>query len=859
MIITKLFRFSILGTLYISVYSFITLSLSAQSLESKKLYESKLDSLWSNNTYIHALSSNGDWVAFKEQFNGTSILFLRHTSKPITFQLKAGDVFKFSNDSGWFAYSTADNALKTIDLKSQEQNTYENVSSFEFSSDGHFIALLTFEKTLWIVNLQNKDVFKIDHTTDYVWNPTKNKLAIERIIDDLPQLILYNTKIKQIENLCEIKEGSFSKLTWNHMGNSLGILEHTDSQDKIHYFGLRNGSFTKHHILASSELMNYTLSEQGLWISDDGRFVFFYRNKSDIEADPNASVEIWNTGGPWIYPRAKAYETNERTRLLTLWDISSNQLRDIGDETTPIVRFNPNHSSAVVYNPLIHEPQYRQFPTTDLYLKTLKTGKKTLIAKDVSTESGCFMFSPLGRYVTYFKKEHWWVYDTLNGIHLNLTKGLEGVFHDKDIYMNKEGQPYGNPGWDCDEKHIILYDKFDVWIIGVDGQYKRKITSGKENKIIYRILRDDSTYIGSLQSLTGISYDLDSGLLLTMVGDTFKYGYAQWTLVDDYQDLIFESQNMEEAILSSDRNLLVYKKSAYDNPPGIYALDTNGGKEHLLYQSNASLKDYDLGTHRLLNYQSDTGEELKAVLIYPAQFDPKKTYPMITWIYENNSNQINYYSPPSNPGVAGFNILDYVTKGYFILLPDITYTLGKPGESAVTSVEAAVKMALKNPFIDKNRVGLIGHSFGGYETAFIATQTNLFSAAVAGSAVTDLVSFYHDVAWDWNINQMWRCEKQQFRMGFPFYDLKEAYYRNSPLSHVETLNTPLLLWTGKYDNNINWQQSIYLHMAMKRLKKPGKLLLFENEGHFLISPDNQKFLSDELMKWFDNYLKNRKE
>lgn len=859
MMMTKLFRFLILGALYISIYSLVTFSLSAQSLESKKLYDSKLDSLWSNNTYIHALSSNGHWVAFKEQFNDTSILFLRHISKPVTFQLKAGDLFKFSNDSGWFAYSTADNALNIIDLKSQEQNTYEYVSSFEFSSDGHFIALLTLEKTLLIVDLQNKDVFKINNTMDYVWNPTQNKVAVQLKKDGGPQLILYNTKIKQIENLCEIKEGSFSNLTWNHSGNSLGILEHTDSQGKIHYFGLHNGSFTKHHVLPSSELMNYVFSERGLLLSDDGRFVFFYRNKSDIETEPNPGVEIWNTGDPWIYPRTNAYKTNERNSLLTLWDLSSNQLRNIGDETAPIARFNPNHSSAVVYDPLVHEPQYRQFPTTDLYVMTFKTGKKTLIAEDVSTESGCFMFSPLGRYVTYFKKEHWWVYDTLDGIHLNLTKGLDGVFHDKDIYINKEGQPYGNPGWDRDEKHILLYDKYDVWIIGVDGQYKRKITSGKENKIVYRILRDDSTYLSSLQSLTGMWYDLDDGLVLTMGGDTLKYGYAQWTPSDGNRDIIFESQMMEEAILSSDRNLLVYKKSTYNNPPGIYALDINGVKQQLLYQSNASLKDYDLGTHRLLNYKIDTGEDLKAVLIYPAQFDPEKTYPMITWIYETNSNQINNYSTPSNPGVAGFNMLDYVIKGYFILLPDITFTLGKPGESAVTSVEAAVKMVLKNPFVDKNRVGLIGHSFGGYETAFIATQTNLFSAAVAGSAVTDLVSFYHDVAWDWNINQMWRSENQQFRMGRSFYEIKEAYYRNSPLSHIETLKTPLLLWTGKNDNNINWYQSIYMYMAMKRLKKPGKLLLFENEGHFLISPGNQKFLSNELMKWFDTYLKIRKE
>ena len=92
-------------------------------------------------------------------------------------------------------------------------------------------------------------------------------------------------------------------------------------------------------------------------------------------------------------------------------------------------------------------------------------------------------------------------------------------------------------------------------------------------------------------------------------------------------------------------------------------------------------------------------------------------------------------------------------------------------------------------------------------------------------------------------------------MGGSFYDLKKQYYRNSPLHNVEKLDTPLLLWVGKNDYNVNWYQSIYMFMAMKRLNKEGKLLLFNDEGHSMIKPDNKEKLSEEVFSWFNHYLK----
>ncbi len=304
----------------------------------------------------------------------------------------------------------------------------------------------------------------------------------------------------------------------------------------------------------------------------------------------------------------------------------------------------------------------------------------------------------------------------------------------------------------------------------------------------------------------------------------------------------------------SNKNKLYYRKAKYNESPSIHELSTNH-TTRLVYQSNSKISEYDLGFSKNINYTSINGNVMNGALLYPSQYDSTKTYPMVVYIYENISKKVNDFVIPTLYSKDGFNILNYITKGYFVLLPDIEYKIGNPGSSALVSVENAVKKAVELSTIDQKRIGLIGHSFGGYETAFIATQSKLFRTAIAGAAVTDLVSFYHDISVSFSTNQLWRLESFQFRMGDSFYNLKDQYYKNSPLYHVEKLKIPLLLWTGKKDTNINANQSTYLFMAMNRLRKEGEMLLFDDEEHTLTKKQNQVFLSNSILNWFDTYLK----
>src|SRR5690606_21568923 len=155
-------------------------------------------------------------------------------------------------------------------------------------------------------------------------------------------------------------------------------------------------------------------------------------------------------------------------------------------------------------------------------------------------------------------------------------------------------------------------------------------------------------------------------------------------------------------------------------------------------------------------------------------------------------------------------------EGYFVLMPDIAYKLNSPGKSALDCVNAAIDKAFEFGSIDENKLGLMGHSFGGFETSYIVSHTNRFKAAISSAGVNDLLSCYLDID-SLNLSNMERFESEQFRNQIPFTDLE--FQKESPIMSLETINTPLLIWTGLEDKLVPPNYSIKLSMGLWRLKK----------------------------------------
>lgn len=861
------------GTPFVIVIPFLLSQIFIEALGaqvSQRLqYTSELDSLWSQDTNIHKISNDGQWTAFSEVFpENKRIVWLIATDGAHKFQLPDSESLNFSYQSHWFACLDKEKELINIDLENLNENRYSNISKYSFSPNGNFIAAFREtadnDKEILIISLRDQTVDTIENVRMYKWHPTKNILFATVKESDTIQLIKYDVHTRQTKKLFTGIKETVEEVEVSGSGNSLTFISSKDGINQLIYLDCNlEVSHRLTDTFIQNKFLNFSISDRKAYIDDRNKKIIFYlKALNEPQNKTNSDVQIWNSADPWIEPRMELYREQEENYFLTAWFPESGEVNAIGtrDLTTAAMRLN--HEDAMVYDKLQYEPLYKFFPNADLFVKNIKTGDTSLVCKNQYTEGQFITISPEGKNIAYFKDKDWWVYNIASGENVNLTKDMAINFANNEHQRAGDVFPYGNPGWFENDENIVLYDEFDIWVIGADGNKKERITKGREANKKFRIIRNQAQDFISFQEIepnfpTPI-FNTYIGIVLTVFDNqTYKNGLAIWKDKDEVKTLLWVDGKIDQAFIDDSVEKIIFRQQRFDQPIGVYSLNLKKKTTTLLYQTNKRILEYDLGRAEFIEYRLQNGTQLRGSLIYPATYNPAKKYPIIVKIYEKESHKINNFEPPSDFMDSGFNLLKFTLNDYFVLLPDIAYSIGNPGISALNSVTAAVTKVLETEKIDQNRIGLVGHSFGGYETAFIITQTDMFAAAVAGAAVTDLVNFYHEVNWEWNLTQMWRLENQQFRMGKSFYKMKENYYANSPFTNVEQITTPLLLWTGNMDMNINWSQSVNMFLALKRLGKNAQLLLYQDEGHVLLKSKNQIHLTNTIYNWMETYLKNK--
>lgn len=836
----------------------------------KQQYSSELDSLWSKGTYIFKLTNNGQWMVFMEEFSNRKTVWVSQTRGSKKFGLPESEWLDFSRNSKWFGCISNENEMILINLENQTEERYSNIVSYSFSSDGTYIAALQGlgeEKELILIDPKTKIVERsLKNVTNYVWHPSKNILLATYKESEQLQVIRYDVGRGNIKQLFTETEGRIEHLGWNETGLAAVFLNEKKNGNRLYF---HNEAIDSLKILSDVQIHHkfkkYQISARKPYVSADGNKILFYLQPIKKTEDTVVStVEIWDAEDPWIEPKMAKYREREEQYVLAAWYPKSGEIKVIETEDLPTAAMSVNHDYALLFNELQYEPLYKYYPNADLYVKNIKTGDSTLVCKNQYTEGKFVTISPNGKYISYFKDTDWWVYNIASGKNINLTEGLQGNFENTELQNAGDIFPYGNPGWSEQDEYIVLYDQYDIWMISPNGKTKKRITQGKEERTRYRILLEDGRkkyeFIAINPNFSSSPLELEKGLVLELFDyNNYNTGLALWTQDSEIKPIVMVEGKIAQAFIDKDLEILVYTRHRFDKPISLNSIDLKTKKTSLIYQTNEGLLEYDMGSAEFIEYELEGGKKLRGSLIYPANYKQGKKYPMIVEIYEKESMEINNFEPPSNLMLDGFNLLKFTMNDYFVLFPDIDYTIGEPGISSLKSVTAAVKKVLEAGQVDEGRIGLIGHSFGGYETAFIISQTDMFAAGVAGSPVTDVVNYYHDVAWTMKFSQMWRMENQQFRFGHSFYKMKEAYISNSPLHQVENITTPLLLWTGKTDTNVNWSQSINMFLALKRLGKKSKLLLYEGEGHNIFKPKNQNNLSLNIFDWMETLVKNKKE
>ena len=247
------------------------------------------------------------------------------------------------------------------------------------------------------------------------------------------------------------------------------------------------------------------------------------------------------------------------------------------------------------------------------------------------------------------------------------------------------------------------------------------------------------------------------------------------------------------------------------------------------------------------------GSQLKYLTVHPDNYDPNKKYPMITYFYEDLSDGLYNYIAPN--GGTSVNITHYVSNGYLMFEPDIYYEDGHPGQSALKTIVPGVQKLVDRGFVDPKKLGLQGHSWGGYQISYMITQTSMFAAAEAGAPVANMTSAYGGIRWGSGLNRAMQYENGQSRIGGSLWESLPLYMENSPLFSLNRVKTPLLILHNDKDDAVPWYQGIELYIGMRRLGNEAYLFNYNDELHGIQGRANQKDWAGRMQTFFDVKLK----
>jgi dipeptidyl aminopeptidase/acylaminoacyl peptidase len=822
---------------------------------------------WSS-LQAETISPDGRWFSYNLHYDyGIDTLFVQNikSGKRLSFP-KCSDL-RFSSDGKWLTFSDPEKGLALNDLTTGNKQYFKDAFRHEFCEKENFIVALNKNATsdyLTIIELSTFKKYIFENVREFSIN-SSGTLAISTGYE----VRLLEPKHGFIEKtIAQDEDAGFKKLFWSSNGEFLSFLQEiknpqqTAKNHRIFYHDVASGTNAildsrKTEILSMENITTYGASS-ALRFSEDAKSVFF--NYIGAEEEPKAEAyEIWDSATALEYTQNKMFGNPNRLPKIAVWTPSNGKILKIGTIENPKTILTADRKHALCSNLLKYEPQYEYYAPADMYVKDTKTGTAHLILEKQSTAVGMIGGSFLGNTIHYFRNGNWQAFDIAKMQHLNLTENLPVSMIDS--IQNDAGppSPYGSPGWSSDDKYFIAYDQYDIWMIDGRSKYGKRITDGRKHKISYRICLNLYPVVNkpSLDEFMIRKFDLSQGLVLQATGEDGSSGYYKWNADGSLIKMVFENSANSRLQKAKNTEQYIYMQQSASNAPKLMTI-SGKQKTRVLFQSNPHASKFKWGTAEMITYSDKNGKNLQGILYKPAGYIKGKKYPMVVQIYEKQSQEINNYHIPTAYGPMGFTPSDYFLDGYLVLLPDIYYQMGEPGKSALNCVLNAIEQVKQMGIVEEKHIGIIGHSFGGYETAFIITQTDAFATAVCGSGLMNTISSYFVHSSSIPRSSAWRFESQQGRMTFSPFENWKAYDQDAPLPNAANCKTPLLSWAGRKDPTIFWTQSAEFHMALRRLGKRNIFILYENEAHTIATPELQKDLTIKTKNWFDYYLKGEK-
>ncbi len=718
--------------------------------------------------------------------------------------------------------------LVVRDLQTREQDTFKFVTDYTFARKGKALA--------WATTGEHDSA----NAAIYVLDIDKQKIS----------------------KIYEAKKANYAQLNFSESGQHLGFVVDTDTtktqlrpRELYHWeVGMDNaeklvdGNTTDNTLTPSaSEELRFSKDETKLYF---GLALPPIIKDTMLLEEETVNVEVWTYDEPRLYTVQELQLKNDTVQAYTavIHLDKTKRLTQLANESYPETQLTDHANApwALVRNPTPYalESQWTGERARDYAVVNLSTGGQ----KKVLTKlAGRVTLSPQGKYVYGYNNTDslWFTYNIAKDQLKALTKGK--VFYDETHDSPSSPSPYGFAGWTEKDGALLLYDRYDIWMFNPNSGESTRLTNGRETQTVYRYLKLDweqdhidttqkalfSTFNETDKSAGYASYDFRTGTLTPLLSGRYRYGYP---------------------MKSDVANNLIFTRESFTEFPDLWVADMDMQSPTKISDANPQQAEYNWGNIELVTWTSLDGIELTGMLVKPENFDPSKKYPMLVNFYEKSADGLHRHRAPS-AGRSTINYSFYASRGYLIFNPDVHYRIGYPGESAYNCVIPGITALIEKGFVDKDNIGVQGHSWGGYQIAYLVTRTDIFKAAEAGAPVPNMISAYGGIRWWTGLSRQFQYEHTQSRIGGTPWEYPTRYLENSPIFTLDKINTPLLIMHNDADGHVPWYQGIEFFVSLRRLGKPSWFLNYNGEPHWPLKLQNRKDFTLRMAQFFDHYLK----
>lgn len=837
------------------------------------------------------ISDDGKWVACKmEPWRGDATIHVYNSKGKEIMTCAPADKMEFSSSSGYLlitqpppldsleyhklkktkAEKMPVNRLIIYQPVSNQQKIIDSLRTYKRSESADWIAYQRGNKTdsaLYVGSPGEMRPVAIPAVTDFQFAKDKNILYYVSKGDGNQTKSGLYTYLPEEEKSQLIYEGEgvFKQIAFDKNGDKLAFLYSPDKDSLSTNFSLYISMHNNEAYMAadkghSSVPQGWIVSEHGMVsFSEDAERLFFgispapKQKDTTILAENRPNVEIWNWDEKIQYTQQKADRAKELKRTYTaVYHVKEKRIVQLNEPEMLRLQTADKGNAPVglvlTSAPYDLERMWLGRSRSDVYTVDLESGEKQLIKKALLANP---QLSPKGKYAYWYcpADSSWYTYSMAEKKEYRLTTPAAFAAWDEDNDVPDYPRQHGIAGWSAADNHILIYDRYDIWMFdpAAAKEAVNLTKNGREKSIQYRYIQLDKEekYI-----------DLDKRQLLIGFNEQTKgYGYYRLPVgaSAEPETLLAGDFMLRQPLKAKDAGTVVYTVERFDQYPDLQLTDIDFKKSIKLTDGSAQQTGFRWGNAELVTWTSLDGTKREGVVYKPAGFDPGKKYPLLVNFYERNAETLhNYRMPEPNRSTIDYHF--YNSNGYIIFNPDVIYTEGYPGESCYNSVMPGITSLIEKGYIDEKAIGAQGHSWGGYQVAYLATRTNLFAAIESGAPVVNMVSAYGGIRWETGLNRSFQYEHTQSRIGTTIWDKPLRYIENSPLFTMDKVQTPILIMHNDQDGHVPWYQGIEYFIALKRLRKPVWMLNYTGEVHWPMRMANRIDFQKRMFHFFEHYL-----